>query len=178
MLREGAITESLLIITGSMGAGKSSVLAEASDILRLRDISHAAIDLDALGLAHLDAGVENDDVMYRNLRSVCENYRAAGVRRVMLARAIESRAELELCRDAVAAKKSIVCLLMASVATMESRVGVRESGLLRGEFVARVAPLNATLEAARLQDFMVVNENRSLADVAGEMLVKARWLPD
>jgi predicted ATPase len=29
-------TESVLIITGAMGAGKSSVLAEASDILALR----------------------------------------------------------------------------------------------------------------------------------------------
>ena len=45
--------ESLLIITGTMGAGKTSVLGEASDILALRGIAHAAIDLDALGLAHL-----------------------------------------------------------------------------------------------------------------------------
>jgi hypothetical protein len=160
-----------------MGAGKTSLLAEASDILRLRDITHAAIDLDAFGLAHLGVGAVNDGVMYRNLRSVCENYRAAGVRRVLLARAIESRAELELCRGAVAAKECIVCLLTASVATMESRVRARESGLLQREFVARVVPLNATLEAARLQEFTVVNENRSLADVAREMLVKARWLP-
>ena len=29
-----------------MGAGKTSVLAEASDILTLRKIPHAAIDLD------------------------------------------------------------------------------------------------------------------------------------
>jgi hypothetical protein len=31
-----------------MGAGKTAVLAEASDILSLRDIVHAAIDLDVL----------------------------------------------------------------------------------------------------------------------------------
>jgi hypothetical protein len=47
------LTESLLIITGTMGAGKTTVLAEASDILALRHITHAAIDLDAFGLAHL-----------------------------------------------------------------------------------------------------------------------------
>jgi len=45
--------ESLLIITGTMGAGKTAVMAEASDILTRRQIVHAAIDLDALGLAHL-----------------------------------------------------------------------------------------------------------------------------
>ncbi|HWO28303.1 MAG TPA: hypothetical protein VNO32_05855, partial [Candidatus Acidoferrum sp.] len=67
MERHGAVTESLLIITGSMGAGKTAVLAEASDILRLRHMAHAAIDLDALGLAHLPSSASNDEVMYRNL---------------------------------------------------------------------------------------------------------------
>ena len=49
----GGLTESLLIITGTMGAGKTAVLGEASDILAQRQIVHAAIDLDALGLAYL-----------------------------------------------------------------------------------------------------------------------------
>jgi adenylate kinase len=36
----------LLVITGTMGAGKSTVLAEASDILAMLKIPHAKIDLD------------------------------------------------------------------------------------------------------------------------------------
>ncbi|MGZ4896446.1 MAG: hypothetical protein ACXVJ0_08295, partial [Candidatus Angelobacter sp.] len=79
----------MLIITGSMGTGKTSVLAEASDILALRHIVHAAIDLDALGLAHLPSAAGNDDAMYRNLKSVCENYASLGVTRLLLARAME-----------------------------------------------------------------------------------------
>src|SRR5580700_9377923 len=90
-------TESLLIITGTMGAGKTTVLGEASDVLALRHIAHAAIDLDALGLAHLSSAAGNDGVMYRNLRSICKNYASIGVRRFLLARAMEDRAELELC---------------------------------------------------------------------------------
>jgi Ni2+-binding GTPase involved in maturation of urease and hydrogenase len=76
--RRGANTESLLIITGTIGAGKTTVLAEASDILALRHIEHAAIDLDALGLAHLRPASDNDGVMYGNLQSVCNNYASAG----------------------------------------------------------------------------------------------------
>src|SRR5215469_13513433 len=78
--------ESLLIITGSMGAGKTAVLAEASDILAQRQIIHAAIDLDALGLAHLPLAGSNNDVMYENLRSLCKNYAAQGVQRFLLVR--------------------------------------------------------------------------------------------
>jgi len=90
----GAVTESLLVITGTMGAGKTTVLGEASDILALRGITHAAIDLDALGLAHLPSTTGNDGVMYRNLQSICKNYASVGVKRFLLARAVEDAAEL------------------------------------------------------------------------------------
>jgi len=53
-----------------MGAGKTAVLAESSDILAQRQIVHAAIDLDALGLAHLPSAARSDGVMYDNLRSI------------------------------------------------------------------------------------------------------------
>lgn len=171
-------TESLLIITGSMGAGKSSVLAEASDILTLRRVIHAAIDMDALGFAHLPTGDGNDGVMYRNLESVYKNYASLGVTRFLLARAIEDRAELDLCRSAVAATSTVVCRLTVSLDVMERRVKARESGILQREFVARVAILEATLDRVRLEDFTVANENRPLSDVALEMLTKAGWIRD
>ena len=47
--RKRANARSLLIVTGTMGAGKSTVLGEASDILAGRGLVHAAIDVDALG---------------------------------------------------------------------------------------------------------------------------------
>jgi len=168
--------ESLLIITGTMGAGKTSVLGEASDILALRGIAHAAIDLDALGLAHLPYAAGGDGVMYRNLQSVCENYSSLGVKRLLLARAIEDCAELERCRGIVAASSTAVCRLTANIETMEQRIKQRESGVSRGNYVARVAKLNTILERARLENFTITNENRQLNDVAHELLLKAGWI--
>lgn len=159
-----------------MGSGKTSVLAEASDILALRGIAHAAIDLDALGLAHLPSATGNDDVMHCNLRSVCKNYASLGVKRVLLARAMEGRSELELCRGAVSPENIVVCRLMASIETMERRVKMRESGLSRGCYVDRVAKLNSILDRAWLEDFALTSENRSLTEVAQEMLIKAGWI--
>jgi hypothetical protein len=172
----GRFTESLLIITGSMGAGKTSVLAEASDILTLRRIVHAAIDLDMLGLAHLPSAASTDGVMYRNLQSVCQNYAALGVTRLILARAMEERAELDLCRTVVSAAKTTVCRLTASIATMQQRVRTRETGVLQAQFVDRVAILDAILDRSRLEDFTIVNEGRPINDVAKEMLIKAGWI--
>jgi adenylylsulfate kinase len=167
---------SLLIITGSMGSGKTAVMAEASDILALRGIVHAAIDLDVLGMAHLPAATPGDDVMYRNLQAVADNYVAAGVDRFLLARAIENRAEFERCLDAVAAKEVVVCRLAASLETMRQRVGSRESGMCRDKYIERVKALNESLDDAQLENFAVANERRSLTDVATEVLELARWL--
>jgi len=159
-----------------MGAGKTSVLGEASDLLALRQIAHAAIDVDALGLAHLPSGACNDAVMYSNLRSVCKNYADLGVQRFLLARALEDRAQLELCCEIVPATNTVVCRLTAGIAAMKQRVQMRETGVSQLEYVARVEKLNAILDRARLEDFSVMNENRSLTEVALEMLIKAGWI--
>ena len=159
-----------------MGAGKTAVLGEASDILAQRQIVHAAIDLDALGLAHLPSAVASDGVMYDNLRSICRNYAALGVERFLVARAIEDGAQLKLCRDMIPAVNTVVCRLTASIEEMKRRVAMRDSGISQRECVARVAKLNVILDRARLEDFAVANENRSLTDVALEMLVKAGWI--
>lgn len=89
---------------------------------------------------------------------------------------MENRAELELCRIAVSTSNTVVCRLAASIETMQQRVQMRESGVSQQEYVARVAKLNLILDGARLEDFIVTSENRSVTEVAQEMLVKAGWI--
>jgi hypothetical protein len=167
--------ESLLIITGTMGSGKSAVLGEASDILTSRGIVHAAIDLDAFGLAHLPSAAVNEGLMYSNLRVIYANYSQLGVRRFLLARAIEEEAQLKLCRDIIPAAHTLVCRLTASVESIKHRIEIRETGTRRQEYLARVVDLNLILDQAHLEDFTVINENRTLTDAALEMLIKAGW---
>ena len=118
--------DSLLIITGTMGAGKTSALGEASDILGLQGVAHAAIDLDSLGLALLPSAASSDGAMYRNLQSVCENYSSLGVRRLLLARAIEDCAELEICKGIVSASNTVVCRGASGYRQALERDGDRE----------------------------------------------------
>ena len=176
MSLHGEGSDSLLIITGGMGAGKSSVLAEASDILWLQHLPHAAIDVDMLGLGCLPSGAETHEVMYENLRSVARNYAAAGVRRFLVARSLEDRAQLDLCREIFSPGNMVVCRVTASLGVMQGRVQSRESGISRQEYIARVTVLSEILDRVRLEDFTVVNENRRITDVASEMLVRAGWI--
>ena len=159
-----------------MGSGKTTVLSEASDILTAQNIPHASIDVDALGTAHLPPPVQNNQLMYRNLQSVWENYARAGLTRLLLARAIEDRAELQLCRNAVRGAEIVICRLTASIKTMQDRVQSREIGTLQDDYVARVTELNAVLDRAHLEDFSLPNENRPVSGVANEMLVRGGGL--
>ena len=116
--------------------------------------------------------------MYSNLRSVCDNYASLGVKRILLARAIEDRAELEQCRSSVSATHTVICRLTAGVEVMRQRVQGRELGVLQRDYAARVAKLNVILDRARLEDFTVTSDNRPPTEIALEMLVKARWIPN
>ena len=165
----------VIVISGSMGSGKTTVLAEASDLLAARGVVHAAVDLDALGIAYL-AEEERNDLIHRNLASIWENYAAAGVTRLLLAAAVESRAELDRIQKAIPGSTVVVCRLRARLETMQQRVSVREPGMLREQLIARVAELDTLLDRAQLEDFSLANDDASVTDVARELLVRAGWI--
>ncbi len=166
----------VLVISGSMGCGKTTVLGEASDILAVAGISHASIDLDAIATALLPEAVGRD-VASRNLASIYRNVRTAGVARVLVAQAVESRRELDRLREAMPDARMLVCRLTAALATMQARLRTREPGMLQDRFLARAASLERMLDEALVEDFTIVNDRRSVTDVAREMLERARWIP-
>jgi len=167
----------LLVITGSMGAGKTTVMAEASDILSAHAVVHAAIDFDALAVGHMIAGASRVDLAYRNLAATWHNFAKAEANALLLAAAVESRSDLEKLQKAVAADSVCICRLRVPIKTMEKRIRTREPGMLQQQFVRRVAVLEALLDAAALEDFSLTNSRRSVTDVARQMLVRAGWLP-
>ena len=105
----------VIVITGNMGAGKTTILAEASDLLTGAGIVHAAIDLDTLGMGHVPEEGWSD-LPYRNLACVWHNYAAAGASRLMVAEALESDRDIDRIQQAVPGAEIIVCRLSATPA--------------------------------------------------------------
>jgi hypothetical protein len=165
----------VLVISGAMGAGKTTALGEASDILSAHGIAHAAIDLDCLGVAGFSDAVAQK-LMARNLAAVWRNFADAGITRILIAEALERMAQRKRIAAAIPDAELIVCRLIAPLDTMQARIRAREPGLLQEHFVARCAQLEATLDARRVEDFSVDNGGSSITDVAREMLVRARWI--
>ena len=165
----------VIVISGSMGSGKTTVMAEASDLLAAAGVIHAAIDLDGLGIGHVPEGAW-PDLAYWNLAAVWQNFARAGATRLLLAEAVESADELDRIRNAVPDSEVVVCRLRARLSTMQQRVLTREPGMLQETFVSRVAELDALLDDAQLEDFFLENDDAPVTEVARELLVRAGWL--
>jgi len=167
----------VLIISGSMGAGKTTVLSEASDLLVESGIPHGAIDLDWLGVMHPPQGAHGERLVFANLAAVWPHYRSAGARRLLVACAVEDRAELQHYRRAIPGAEIVVCRLTASGVALQDRLRVREPGLFQPKALARSAELDSILRKAGVENFVVDNDvGRQVTEVAREVLTGADWL--
>ena len=168
----------LLLISGSMGTGKTTVLSEASDLLADAGIPHAAVDLDCLGIMHPPQGGHDDALVFANLAAIWPRYRDAGARRLIVAGVVEKRDDLGRYAEAVPGAQMVVCRLTASREAMRDRLRVREPGLFQTRALARAAELDSILVQSQAEDFVVDNDlGRSITDVAREVLTGAGWLP-
>jgi hypothetical protein len=165
----------VLVISGSMGAGKTAVLGEASDLLSALGVIHAAIDLDWLNAGRFPETAPKV-LVFENLGAVWRNFAAQGIDRLLVAYAIVSASEIEEIRRAIPESKVVLARLTADLAVMQQRVRDRETGMLRDAYVARSAELNGLLDAAQIQEITISNQARSITEVARELLVEAGWL--
>jgi hypothetical protein len=165
-----------ILISGSMGCGKTTVLGEASDILSKQSIPHGVVDLDAIGTVLLPDDAARD-LTLRNLAAIYGNFVAAGITHVLLAQAVETHEELQRLRQILAGAELAVCRLTAGIDTMERRLRIREPGMHQELFVARSRRLQETLENVKLEDYMVLNDGRTVTEVAREVLHRAGWIP-
>ena len=134
-------TVPLLVISGSMGTGKTTVLSEASDLLGEACIAHAAIDFDWLAVMHPQREPYGQRLALANLAAVWPTYAAAGAERLIVARVVEDRAELDHYRAAVPCAQPIVCRLTAPTALMHERLRIREPGMFLDQVLTRAAEL-------------------------------------
>jgi hypothetical protein len=141
-------------------------------------VPHAVIDLDELGRVRpaLPDGSFNHDLIAANLAAIWPNYQALGVERVVLARILESREELDDYRRAVPGADITVCRLVADHDVIGGRLRAREPGHVR-EFLLEVSTdLDAKMGDLALEDFTLENgADRAIGELAQAILVECGW---
>jgi adenylylsulfate kinase len=170
---------SALLITGTVGAGKTSVAAAAGEILAEAHIPHAVIDLDELGRSWPTPPDDpfNLTLELQNLASVAHNYLAAGARRLVMAGVVETTAERARYRQAVGVELC-VCRLRADMAELHRRLRVRHAGAdgaMRWH-LDRAGQLDKILDSSKVDDFEIVSGGVPLVHVATAALSRAGWI--
>jgi hypothetical protein len=79
-------------------------------------------------------------------------------------------------QKAFAGAEITVCRLRADIRMMRERVGQRETGMNQARYLARIKSLEEELDRNPSEAFSVENQNRSITEVAREILQRARWM--
>jgi len=168
----------VLVITGPVGVGKSTIAAEAAWLLRQADIPHALVDLDRIEQCWPVPADDpwNERVSHRNLACMWANFRQAGADRLIFARVLETRSLLRRVTEAVPGAQITVVRLWAPVAVLQERIRSREASD-PDWFLGAATHTAAVFERARVEDHLVDNENRPATVVAEEVLHRVGWLP-
>jgi hypothetical protein len=176
------------LITGVFGSGKSTVLAEAADLLEVGGLPFAAIDIDWLGwaLTAADAAAAADaagaesaghpafgDLTLENLALVVANDRRHGIERFLLAHALWTADELAALRATLDMPVRVVGLNVP-LPVVQARLG---SDPTRGrqDDLARSAAFLAAGSTAVPVD-LALDADRPVAAIAHDLIDWLGWL--
>ncbi len=171
-------TTRVLVVSGSVGAGKTTVAEAVTDLLRERGVPYGWVDVDALRRVYPTEPTDPfaHDVALDQLAAMAGVFRRRGYHHVVLSEVVERRGDRERYAAAFGGAVVAVVRLTASEATRVARIRAREpEGWVRDWHLRRTVELEAVLEAAGADDAVVVNEGRAPAETAVEVLAATGW---
>ncbi|MEV7598658.1 hypothetical protein AB0O91_14875 [Kitasatospora sp. NPDC089797] len=169
-----------LLLTGTVGVGKTTTADLVGDLLADLGVPSAVIDLDRLCQAWpAPAGDPFQRLLLlANLRAVAGNYRAAGAHRLVLAGVAESAAERDAYQEALGMPLR-VCRLTADLPAVHARLRARHEAdhdtASLPWHLHRADELHTVLESAGISDLTVDTTHLAPDQVAHAVLTAAHW---
>ncbi len=167
----------VLLLTGSVGVGKTSVAGTLSGLLTAERIPHAVADMDWLRYCYpLSANDPyNTALGLRNLAAVWTNYHAAGAHCLITTTVVESRADVLAVQQVIPGAAVFVVRLRASLPTILRRLAARETGEGLQWHQQRAAALVTQMERTKLEDLLIDTEDKAIDVVAAEIRHSSGW---
>lgn len=169
------------MLTGTIGAGKTTLAEAISEVLHERHIRHALIDLDWLGQIY-PVPEGHDPYGYQlaidNLSCIWQNFLDAGATSAVIAGTVLGSEQLERLRSAIGGTATTisVALISAPEEVLYERIRSRDSGALQQDFLRRTGALAKEIEAAGIHDSVVINNGVDPRELATKILVSHNWI--
>jgi len=164
---------SILIVTGPVGAGKTSASEAVYDLLSANKTPCAVIDFDWLTAAYPSPADDrfNFRLGIKNLSSIIPNYISMGVNLFIIPTVVESKDEIETFKELIKGTDIFVIRLTAEPATLHKRLDKREIGNLLDWHKKRALELIDMFESKNLENMIIDTENKSIESIAKEILL-------
>lgn len=170
----------LLVLTGPVGVGKTTVAQAISDLLTEHSLAHAVIDQDWLRWCLPSPSHDPFQIALglKNLAAVWANYRAAGAERLIIADVVETQSDRAHYRTVVPGAVITVVRLHATLPTLHARLARRDSGASLAWHQQRAAELALLMERNSIGDVIIDTEGKPESDVAWEIVRHLQWVRD
>ena len=169
----------LLLISGPIGVGKTSVGFEVSEVLIEQEIPHTFVDLDQLRYTYPRPKDDRfgNRLGLQNLRDVWRNGAAAGAQNLVIASVIETQSDVKEIEKTIPNAETMVCQLRAKEETLSARVRKREIGSGLDWHLRRAAELAEILSGERVpNDFELWTDGREVRAIAQEIYDRTHWV--
>lgn len=172
-----AAERAVLLITGTVGSGKTTTAEAMGDRLEDQGVTHAVIDLDWLSRSWPTPANDpfNTALELENLAAVAHNFFRAGASRLVLAGVVESQGIRSSYERAVGLPV-VVCRLQVDLERVRRRlVNRHRPGRERDWHLHRSGELDEVLRSAGIGDHVVPVDEHTPEQVAAMIASKIGW---
>jgi adenylylsulfate kinase len=167
----------VLLITGTVGSGKTTTAEAMGDRLGEQGIPHAVVDLDWLSRSWPTPADDpfNSALELENLAAVAHNFFRAGSSRLVLAGVVESQG-MRSSYERALGLPVVVCRLQVDLERVRRRLISRHRpGRERNWHLHRSGELDEVLRSAGIGDHVVSVDEHSPEQVAAMIASKIGW---
>lgn len=165
----------VVVVTGPVGAGKSTTLDAISARLAEAGVRHAAFDMDYLRWVSPEPEGDRFGMAlgYRNLAAIWPNVREVGIRCALLADVVESRGQVNAYEAAMPGARVVVARLEVTPEELERRLHGREQPETIAWYLHRAPALQGIMEREGVGDLVIDVGGRDPRNIATEIIDRA-----
>jgi adenylylsulfate kinase len=170
-----------LLLTGGVGAGKTTLAIEVGELLRKMRVEHAVIDLDWLAWCvpsfEDQAQQQRRRLLTENLTAIWQSYKRHGVRRVVLAGSIVNLEHLNAVRRSLDEMPIRVVRIRAPLELVARRLQSRDPASKTIGSFEDLRSFDELVTAAAVESEIVDNIDPDLARTAHQIVAICGWAP-